>query len=218
MATQAVIWDFGGVFTTSPFEAFNRYEVQHNLPRDFIRSVNATNPDANAWALFERAAIDSRGFDAKFLEESAALGHPVRGGDILPLLSGELRPAMLQALLTCKKHFKVGCITNNFVAEMPGPSDSAPKVSRAAVVMEHFDAVIESSKAGIRKPDPKIYLMMCELLRVDPKACVYVDDLGRNCKTAAQLGMVAIKLVSEEQALADLEKATGLNFDRRPEA
>src|SRR5690349_11416708 len=79
MSVEAVIWDFGGVFTTSPFEAFNHYEARHRLPKDLIRRVNSTNPDSNAWALFERGEIDSHAFDRKFLEESTALGHPVRG-------------------------------------------------------------------------------------------------------------------------------------------
>src|SRR3974390_879747 len=95
---EAVIWDFGGVFTTPPFEVFNRYEASRGLPRDLIRTVNATNPDANAWALFERAELDRDGFDRKFLEESTALGHPVRGAEVLPLLSGEVRPRMVAAL------------------------------------------------------------------------------------------------------------------------
>ncbi len=215
MTKKAVIWDFGGVFTTSPFEAFNRYENQHGLPRDLIRTVNSTNPDSNAWALFERGAIDSRAFDRKFLEESAALGHPVRGADILPLLSGEVRPRMVDALLICKERFKVGCITNNMVhGHGPGMASNLESASRAGDIMRHFHAIIESSKTGVRKPDPRIYLMMCELLEVEAKACVYLDDLGINCKPAAQLGMAAIKVVTEEQTLADLERATGLTFPK----
>ncbi len=215
MTKKAVIWDFGGVFTTSPFEAFNRYENQHGLPRNLIRTVNSTNPDSNAWALFERGAIDSRAFDRKFLEESAALGHPVRGADILPLLSGEVRPRMVDALLICKERFKVGCITNNMVhGHGPGMASNLESASRAGDIMRHFHAIIESSKTGVRKPDPRIYLMMCELLEVEAKACVYLDDLGINCKPAAQLGMAAIKVVTEEQTLADLETATGLTFPK----
>ena len=215
MATQAVIWDFGGVFTTSPFEAFNRYETKRGLPRDLIRKVNSTNPDSNAWALFERAEIDVHGFDRKYLEESTALGYPIPGADILPLLSGDVRPRMVAALLVCKRHFKVGCITNN-MAHGNGPAMAAKPdgATRASDIMRHFDVIIESSKIGVRKPDPRIYLMMCERLSVAPGACVYLDDLGVNCKPAAQLGMTAIKVVSEDQALAELEKATGLAFPR----
>ena len=213
MTIEAVIWDFGGVFTTSPFEAFNRYEAQHGLPRDLIRTVNATNPDRNAWALFERAEIDRRGFDSKFLDESTALGYPLRGAEVLPLLSGEVRPRMVEALLICKQRFMVGCITNNMVlghtSGMPVSSEGA---SRAGDIMQHFHAIIESSKVGLRKPDPRIYLMMCAQLGAEAGACVYLDDLGVNCKSAARLGMAAIKVVSESQALADLEGATGLTF------
>ncbi|HWF01494.1 MAG TPA: HAD-IA family hydrolase [Caulobacteraceae bacterium] len=212
---EAVIWDFGGVFTTSPFEAFNRYEAAHGLPRDFIRRINATNPDANAWARFERAQLDGAGFDAAFLEESTAAGHPVRGADVLPLLSGHVRPAMVEALKACKARFKVGCITNN-MAQGHGASMSATAEGgrRTADIMLIFDAIIESSKAGVRKPDPRIYQMMCDLLAIEPKACVYLDDLGVNCKPAAQLGMRAIKVTSEDQALDELEEATGLKFAR----
>lgn len=219
MALQAVIWDFGGVFTSSPFEAFNRYEAEKGLPRDLIRQVNATNPDDNAWALFERNEIDAKGFDAMFLKESTALGHPVQGRDVLPLLSGHLRPRMVAALKTCKQHFKVGCITNNVVSEH-SPGQDAPQRMAGAMgqVMPLFDAIIESSKAGVRKPDPRIYLMMCDLLAVKPEDCVYLDDLGINCKPAAGLGMKAIKVVDVDQTLVELAVATGLVFDEEPAA
>jgi putative hydrolase of the HAD superfamily len=213
VAIEAVLWDFGGVFTTSPFEAFNRFETARGLPKDLIRTVNATNPLENAWALFEQAKIDRDGFDLKFLEESTALGHPVRGADVLPLLAGDLRPRMVEALKLCKRHYKVGCITNN-MAQGHGPSmaSSQEGASRSASIMAMFDAIIESSKAGVRKPDPRIYRMACERLGVDAGACVYLDDLGINCKPAAELGMQAIKVVSEAQALDDLARITGLTF------
>ena len=214
MAIEAVIWDFGGVFTTSPFEAFNRYEAKHGLPKDLIRTINATNPDDNAWALFERTEIDRNGFDQKFLEESTARGHPVRGADVLPLLSGDVRPRMVEALRICKQHFKVGCITNNMAGagHGAGMQTSEAGASRTAGIMTEFDQIIESSRVGIRKPDPRIYQMMCEALEVEPKACVYLDDLGINCKPAAQLGMRAIKVVTEAATLDELAAVTGLFF------
>ena len=215
MSVEAVIWDFGGVLTTSPFEAFNRYEAQAALPHDFIRKVNATDPDHNAWALFERAEIDAAAFDQKFLEESMRLGHAVRGAEVLPLLSGDIRPRMVAALKACKARFKVGCITNNVqTGHGAGMSGTGEKAAAVEAIMETFDAVIESSKAGVRKPDPRIYQMMCEALAVEPQACVYLDDLGVNCKPAAALGMAAIKVTSEAQALEDLERATGLRLAR----
>lgn len=213
MAIEAVIWDFGGVLTTSPFEAFNRYEAERGLPVNFIRTVNATNPDANAWALFERAEIDAAAFDARFMEEASALGHAVRGADVLPLLSGDIRPRVVAALKACKARYKVGCITNNVqTGHGAGMSGTSEKAAAVEAIMETFDAVIESSKAGLRKPDPRIYQMMCELLGVEPRNCVYLDDLGVNCKPAAALGMAAIKVTAEVQALDDLSRVTGLSF------
>lgn len=213
MAIEAVIWDFGGVFTTSPFEAFRRYETERGLPKDFIRTVNATDPDANAWARFERAEIDAAAFDGLFREEALRLGHDVRGAEVLPLLYGDLRPRVMNALKVSKARFKVGCITNNVpTGHGPGMAQSAEKALAVGEIMALFDAVIESSKAGVRKPDPRIYQMMCELLGVAPEACVYLDDLGINCKPAAALGMTAIKVSSEDQLLSDLAKATGLAF------
>jgi putative hydrolase of the HAD superfamily len=213
VAIEAVLWDFGGVFTTSPFEAFNRYEAAKGIPKDLIRTVNATNPLENAWALFERAKIDRDGFDMKFLEESTSLGHPVRGAEVLPLLAGDVRPRMVEALKLCKQHFKVGCITNN-MAQGRGPSMATTEAaaSRSAAIMAMFDIIVESSKAGVRKPDPRIYQMACEQIGVEPAGCVYLDDLGINCKPAAELGMKAIKVVSEAQALNDLADVTGLTF------
>jgi len=214
VALEAVIWDFGGVFTSSPFEAFNRLEAAMGAPKDHIRRVNATNHHENAWALFERNEIDTARFDQLFLEESTALGHPVQGRDVLPLLSGAVRPRMVAALKTCKQHFKVGCITNNVVSmHSPGQDEIQRAAGAMGQIMPLFDSIIESSKAGVRKPDPKIYLMMCDLLAVKPQACVYLDDLGINCKPAAELGMKAIKVVDVDQTLADLAAATGLTFD-----
>jgi putative hydrolase of the HAD superfamily len=210
---EAVIWDFGGVITTSPFEAFNRFERERSLPTDFIRTVNATNPDHNAWALFERSEIDATRFDTLFQEEAIALGHDIRGAEILPLLSGDVRPAMVAALKACKARFRVGCITNNVsTGKGAGMAGTMDKAAAVAQVMALFDVVLESSKIGVRKPDPRIYQMMCEALSVTPDQSVYLDDLGVNCKPAALLGMTAIKVSSESQALADLSRVVGLTF------
>jgi len=208
---EAVIWDFGGVFTTSPFEAFARYEREHGIPVGVIRKINSTNHESNAWAMFERSAIDFAGFDAAFAEEARMLGYEIPGRDVVALLAGDFRPEMIEALRRIKAKFRTGCITNN----MPSDANSAVATSRSIYsreIMELFDELIESSKIGIRKPDPRIYLMMCEKLRVKPNACVYLDDLGGNLKPARALGMTTIKVESGPQAIAELEAATGMKL------
>lgn len=214
MTVEAVIWDFGGVITSSPFDAFNRYEAERGLPHDVIRRINAANPHDNAWALFERAEIDAARFDALFAEEAAAIGHIIQGNDVLALLAGDIRPRMVAALDAIgAAGMKLGCITNNVPSgHGAGMARSFAKAKDVAAIMARFDHVIESSKAGIRKPDPRIYAMMCEALGVDPAACVYLDDLGINCKPAAAMGMTAIKVESEDQALAALSVATGIDL------
>lgn len=207
---EAVIWDFGGVLTSSPFEAFARFETERGLPIDIIRRTNAANHFENAWAKFERAEIDLDTFDELFAEESRALGAEVRGRDVLPLLSGSLRPEMVNALKIVKQNHKTGCITNNLPANAIGSASG--RTLYIAEVMALFDHVIESAKIGLRKPDPRIYQMMIEALDVDPKACVYLDDLGVNLKPAREMGMATIKVVSAEQAIAELEDATGLKL------
>ena len=205
---EAVIWDFGGVLTTSPFEAFARYERERGLPDEFIRRTNATNPLENAWAKFERAEVDTETFDSLFAAESLARGAEVRGKDVLPLLQGDLRPEMVEALKRVKAHFRTGCITNNLPANAMGSTSG--RTLYVAEVMALFDHIIESAKIGLRKPDPRIYRKMTDALKVDPQKCVYLDDLGVNLKPAREMGMTTIKVVSAPQAIAELEAATGL--------
>jgi putative hydrolase of the HAD superfamily len=207
---EAVIWDFGGVLTTSPFEAFARFERERGFPVDIIRRTNAANHLENAWAKFERGEVDLEAFDELFAAESLALGAPVRGKDVLPLLAGDLRPEMVEALKRINGTFKTGCITNNLPANAIG--SAAGRTLYVAEVMTLFDHVIESAKIGLRKPDPRIYEMMVQALKVDPKNCVYLDDLGINLKPARAMGMITIKVTSGPQALAELEAATGLEL------
>jgi putative hydrolase of the HAD superfamily len=207
---EAVIWDFGGVLTSSPFEAFARFETERGLPADIIRRTNAANHLENAWAKFERAEVDIETFDGLFAAESLALGAEVRGKDVLPLLFGDLRPEMVEALKRIRGTLKTGCITNNLPANAIGSAGG--RTIYTADVMALFDHVIESAKIGLRKPDPRIYRMMADALGVEPKRCVYLDDLGVNLKPARDMGMTTIKVVSAPQALAELEAATGLSL------
>jgi putative hydrolase of the HAD superfamily len=208
---EAVIFDFGGVLTTSPFEAFARFERERGFPVDIIRNTNAANHLENAWAKFERAEIDIDTFDRLFAEESLALGGAeVRGREVLPLLSGDLRPEMVEALKRISARFKTGCITNNLPANAIGSHSG--RSLYVAEVMVLFNHVIESAKIGLRKPDPRIYQLMVKALGVDPNNCVYLDDLGVNLKPARAMGMATIKVTSGPQAIAELEAATGMKL------
>ena len=195
---RAVLWDFGGVILSSPFDAFERYELDAGLPAGFIRGVNATNPHANAWARLERGELDRDAFGAAFEAEARALGGEVSGAAILEMLSGDVRPEMVEALRRCKDAgLQLACLTNNFSA-----GALRPEVDE---IMGLFDAVVESSKVGIRKPESRFYELACEALAVTPPECVFLDDLGVNLKPARAMGMTTIKVGDPADALAELE-------------
>lgn len=204
---RAVLWDFGGVILTSPFEAFNRLEARLGVPADTIRRINATNPDRNAWARFERSDITASEFDRAFSEEASALGFDIRGADVLMMLKGEIRPEMVTALDRVKSAgYKTACLTNNMVGG-DGMTERPHDDREAAIarIMERFDAVVESSKVGVRKPEPRFYEIACELLAVRPDECVFLDDLGINLKPAAAMGMRTIKVTAADKAIDELE-------------
>lgn len=207
----AVLWDFGGVILSSPFDAFNRYEAEAGLPKDFLRGLNSRNPDTNAWAKMERSEVSLQGFVDLFEEEARAGGYRVEGWKILQALSGDIRPQMVEALRRCKSAFRVACITNNMKAgEGPGMARSPEKAKAVAEILSLFEHVVESSKVGLRKPDPRIYQHACDLLGVPPERCVYLDDLGINLKPAKAMGMQTIKVGDPDKAIAELEAIVGI--------
>ena len=209
---RAVLWDFGGVILSSPFNAFNTYEQEHGLPRDFVRSVNAHNPDSNAWARLERGELTHEDFDRAFTEESTALGHEVPGRDILGLLAGKVRPQMVAALdAVIAAGYKTACLTNN-VASVGDRSPTANERPDTSAVMAKFDAVVESSKVNVRKPEPEFYRRGCALIGVEPAECVYLDDLGVNLKPARQMGMTTIKVLDPDVAISELGEVLGLDL------
>jgi putative hydrolase of the HAD superfamily len=204
---KAVFWDFGGVLTSSPFEAFAAYERDRGLPAGFIRGINATNPDTNAWASLERGHLGMEAFVLQFEAEALAAGAPLDARALLGSLGGELRPAMVEAVRRCHQRLKTGLLTNNFIVAAEGAAGSA-----YTPVLEHFDVVVESSRAGMRKPDPDLYRTACELLDVAADEAVFLDDLGVNLKPAREMGMRTIKVVDPEAALAELEGIVGFNL------
>lgn len=200
---RAVLFDFGGVILSSPFEAFAHYEAAHGLPDGFLRRVNATDPDTNAWARLERNEVTLEEFCSLFEAEALALGGAVSAQEVLGLLKGELRPEMVEAVRRCHERLKTGLLTNNVVTMradvMSGASDPH------AEVLGLFDVIVESSRVGVRKPDPAFYERACAELAIEPSEAVFLDDLGVNLKPAQAMGMTTIKVTDPHEALRALE-------------
>jgi putative hydrolase of the HAD superfamily len=203
---RAVLFDFGGVISSSPFEAFAHLEAERGLPADFIRTVNATNPDDNAWAKLERGEVDLETFGSLWSDEARALGHELDGRLVLERLAGEIRPQMVQAIRSCRERYKTACLTNNFTRA------EAILSEEVATVYSLFDAILESRVLGVRKPDRRFYELACETLDVEPGECVFLDDLGVNLKPARALGMHTIKVTDPDVALNELGALVGLSL------
>ena len=205
---RSVMFDFGGVITDSPFDAFQNYEQAQGLPVGTIRTINSTNPHDNAWAQFERGDVDMSRFCDLFEAEALTAGYRVDAHAVMAGLRGEVRSAMVEAVRRCSKRYKTACLTNNFVVDQAAdPETARPDI---AEILALFDLVLESSKVGVRKPDPRFYEMACEALLVTPDEVVYLDDLGINLKPARAMGMRTIKVVSADQALEELSSILGM--------
>lgn len=202
---DAVFFDFGGVILSSPFEAFAVYEQRVGLPRDAVRTINATNPDSNAWARFERGELTVDEFVATFEREALELGLTVDGAEVLACLDGELRDDMVELVERCGERGTIALLTNNVVSmEVAAHPEVAPVVAM-------FDVVVESSVVGVRKPERAFYEMACELTGVVPERVVFLDDLGVNLKPAREMGMTTIKVTADYHA-AIREVATLLDL------
>jgi len=212
---SAVVFDLGGVITESPMTAFAAYEAEAGLPPGLIRRLNSTDPDTNAWARFERNELDVAGFSAAFEAEALAAGHRVDASRVLAGLSGEVRPAMVAAVRRLREAGLPLALLSNNVAPME-------RTGRLGELLGLFDAVVESSVEGVRKPEPEIYRRALTRLSdavgrpVEAGHCAYLDDLGINLKPARALGMHTIKVVDPGAALAELSELVDLPLDGRP--
>lgn len=205
---RAVLFDFGGVLTTSPFEAFSNYEAANGLPAGFIRSLNAVDHHNNAWARLERSEITVAEFIVAFEKEAAAAGQRIDGAAVLGLLGGEIRPAMLAAVRACRERYLVGLLTNNYLSEQAARDPGG----QLEAVLDLFDEVVESSKIGVRKPEPAFFEIACDRLGITPAEAVFLDDLGVNLKPARAMGMKTLKVTDEKEALAALSELVGLEL------
>jgi len=209
-AVRAVLFDLGGVLTDSPMDSFAAYEASAGLPAGLIRRLNATDPDTNAWARFERGELDVAGFTDAFEAAALATGHRVNAARVLDALQHPaLRPEMVEAVRKLgAAGLPLGLVSNN-VRPME-------RTGALGELLALFDVVVESSVEGVRKPEPEIYRRALSRLReavgqrVGAGDCAYLDDLGINLKPARALGMHTVKVVDPAAALDELTKLTGV--------
>ena len=203
-----MVFDLGGVVFPSPLDVFRAYERDHGLPHRFLSEVVLADPEHGAWSRLERGELSFDEFCDAFDAECAAHGGAISARELMGAVRVGLdaRPGMVTAIGAIRSHgLKTGALTNNW-------ADDPARADRASPTDDWFDVVVESAVEGLRKPDPRIYELVCERLDVSPPATVFLDDLGANLKPARELGMTTIKVADPDAALAELEAVLGFDL------
>lgn len=206
MAVKAVIFDLGGVVLDSPLEAVAEYERRKGLPQDFLNRLIVRMGSQGAWSRLETGKVSLEAFFEAFDAEAASCGARISSRELMEEIArfAQPRPVMIEAIRRLRRAgFRVAALTNNWVME--GPLAEGMNLLKA-----EFDVFVESSRTGLQKPDPKIYELTLQELGIRPEESVFLDDIGRNLKTARQLGMATIKVSDPEAALSELEQIVGI--------
>jgi putative hydrolase of the HAD superfamily len=197
----------GGVVQDSPLHAIARYERDHGLPADAINRAVVASGDAGAWSRLERGELTVEAWCAPFEVDCRARGVAVDARKLMGYIAqaGRARPQMLRAIARLRERgLRVGALTNNWA------TDNAP--SGPPPLSLHFDAFVESRAVGMRKPDPRMYQLICRELGVAPPQAAFLDDIGSNLKSARALGMHTIKVNDPDDALHELSTLVGFDL------
>ncbi len=203
----AVVFDLGGVVTGSPLQAIARYERDHGLLPNVINRVVVASGGRGAWARLERGELTVERFILPFEDDCRAHDVEVDGARLMAYIAeaGRPRPQMLEAIRRLvDRGLRVAALTNNWLSEAPRPEPHP--------LRRHFHVFVESSVVGLRKPDPRIYRLVCGDLGVEPAQAAFLDDIGTNLKPARALGMTTIKVDEPGAALRDLGERLGIDL------
>jgi putative hydrolase of the HAD superfamily len=204
---EAVVFDIGGVVQDSPLHAIARYEREHGLPAHAINRAVVASGETGAWSRLERGELTLRAWCAPFESDCRVLGLTVDAARLMTYIAeaGRARPQMLRAIARLRERgLRVGALTNNWATDDPSPPPNS--------LREHFDAFVESRAVGMRKPDPRMYQLVCRELGVEPPQAAFLDDIGANLKSARALGMHTIKVDEPEEALRELSALVGFSL------
>ena len=212
-AFEAVLFDLGGVVLGSPLHAIADYEREIGIPGNFVNRVVAATAPHGGWARFERGELSMEEFYVAFEADCRAAGHEIDAREMMNRMNAATGPReiMLEAITRLRgAGFRTAAVTNNWV--VPEEVAAANPAGARSPIAELFDVFVESSVEGLRKPDPAIYQLTCSRLSVKPDACVFLDDIGTNLKSARAMGIETIKVVTPEEALRELEALVGLEL------
>jgi len=191
----------------SPLQAIAAYEREHGIPANFVNRVVADTAPHGAWSRLERGEIGMAQFVGDFESECEQAGARIDARTMFAAMAAIARPreAMLEAIARIRRRgLKTAALTNNWAPEGDVPTDP-----EAPDLRGRFDVFVESSVEGLRKPDPRIYQLVCERMQIPLSETAFLDDIGSNLKPARALGMTTIRVGEPEPALRELEAVLG---------
>ncbi len=217
MTIRAIIFDLGGVVLGSPLHAIAAYEREIGLPANFVNHVVADTAPGGAWSRLERGEISMETFYTDFEADCQAAGQTLSARTMFERMALESlpRPSMIEAIRRIRAEgYLAAALTNNWAQEEDADEKESgpPGGDGTRALADLFDIFVESSVEGLRKPDPRIYTLVCERLGVAPGEAVFLDDIGTNLKAARALGMTTIKVTTPEQALEELSAVIELKL------
>ena len=205
MLIRAVIFDLGGVVIGSPLHAIAAYERELGLATNAVNHAVVRSGPTGAWSRLERGELGLEEFYPLFEADCRALDVAIDAREMMRRVAeiAVPRPAMLEAIRKLRAGgLRAAALTNNWITEDQG----------TGALRAFFDVFVESIAVGLRKPDPRIYQLVCRELDVEPAEAVFLDDIGSNLKAARALGMTTIKVDEPDAALAELERVAGLSL------
>jgi len=218
-AIHAVLFDFGGVFTLSPFGAVEQFAAEKNIDSMKIAEIifGPYHLDTDhPWHQLERGEISLEQAREGILRVSREAGHEVDMWDVLIKMAHHnagnmVNAQVVQLLRDVKQHgYRTAVVTNN-VKEFSS-------AWQAMIPMDQVDVVVDSAFEGIRKPDPAIFHRTLERLRahpdalaLDPAHCVFLDDVPSNVQSAINIGMHGIVVTpNPDETVAVLRNKLGM--------
>ncbi|MFC1415096.1 HAD family hydrolase [Streptacidiphilus cavernicola] len=196
--------DWGGVLTTSVFDAFAAFGAREGIAPDAVARLFRADPEARELLVgLETGTLAEAEFERRF---GALLGVPA--DRLIARMLGSLGTdaRMCAAVAAARRQgVPTGLVSNSWgLSGYP-----------AELLAELFTGVVISGTVGLRKPAPEIYRLGAESLGLRPDQCVFVDDLPGNLAPARELGMATVHHVSAERTVAELARLLGRDLEER---
>ena len=204
-AIKAVLFDLHGVVTSSPWAAIASVAAASGRDHDELLRFMMGDYDADtdhAWHRLERGEIPITEYFTDLVERAKAEGFELDFSELRSFGQElQVNGAVVDTIRSLKQRgFKVALVTNNVKEASSGWRDLLD-------ADELFDAVVDSSAVGVRKPNPAIFDRALEMLGgVAPAEAVFLDDALGNVEGARRAGLTAILVEDPADALAELNR------------